>query len=426
MLTPHDIDALLAPLSRFARVALAVSGGGDSMALMLLAQRWARRVPEAPALIVLTLDHRLRPGSQQEAAWVAMQAAALELPHHILTWADAPPGASQAEAREARYTLLADFARAHGIGAIVTGHTADDVAETFLMRLARGSGVGGLAAMASETVWEGVPVLRPLLGVSRAQLRAELEARGCAWLEDPSNAEERFERVRVRRALETLSGLGITPARIVESAERLKRARDAIDAAAVEFLDVHATISPAGYLRVDPEALRALPDEIVIQALKRALRAVGGGRRSPRLRKLEMLAAQLRAGLAIPTTLGGCVIAPDRRTLVICREPGRLKAGPVTTHRGETVVWDRRFRIACGHLPRPLRIAALGERNLACLPEAVRAAHPAPALAALPALWAEDLLLGVPVEGFAIVDQHADASLCRAEFIRFRFRAAGT
>jgi tRNA(Ile)-lysidine synthase len=130
-----------------------------------------------------------------------------------------------------------------------------------------------------------------------------------------------------------------------------------------------------------------------------------------------MLAAQLRAGLEAPTTLGGCVIAPEGETLLICREPGRLRAAPLTVGSGETAIWDRRFRVTCGALPRPLCIDALGERNLAALPQAVRKQHPAPALASLPALYAEDHLLGVPVPGFALADQHPDAASCVGAFI---------
>lgn len=384
---------------------------------MRLAHQWAQQIPSPPALIVLTVDHCLRPESRQEAEWVGEQADALDLPHHILTWETAPPGASQAEAREARYTLLADFARAQGIGAIVTAHTADDVAETFLMRLARGSGVDGLAAMASETAWDGVAVLRPFLGVSRAALRAELDARTAVWLEDPSNAEARFERVRIRRALDTLAELGVTRARMVESAERLRRAREAIDTAAADFINGHITVSPAGYVRIDAKALRGLPEEVAIHVLKRVLLAVGGQLRAPRLRKLEMLAAQLRAGLEASMTLGGCVIAPEPGTLVFCREPGRLRAAPLTLRPGETALWDRRFRIMCRHLRHPVRVAALGEDNVTALPKAVREQHPAPALAALPALYAETRLLGVPVRGFALTDQHPDTANCAAAFI---------
>jgi tRNA(Ile)-lysidine synthase len=416
VLTPHEIDALFAPLAGYDRLGLAVSGGGDSMALMLLAGEWVSRAKAAPGLVVLTVDHRLRPESRQEAEWVAKQAAHAGVAHQSLTWTHDQHSASQADARNARYALMTAMARACGIGAIVTAHTSDDVAETFLMRLARGSGVDGLSAISAAAEWDGVPVLRPLIGVTRAQLRAELEARGATWLEDPSNAEERYERVRVRQALATLTELGIPQERIVESAQRLKRARAAIDEAAGVFIDNQVEVNPAGYARVAPDALRALPQEVAIHALKRLLNAVGGGR-APRLRKLEMLAAQFFDGLNAATTLGGCVISPAPGGIVFCREPGRLSAAPTTLCSGETVIWDARFRISCADLPRPVEVAALGEQNLAAVPEEVRETHPAPALATLPALYADGHLLGVPVRGMALIEQHADVAACTGTFI---------
>jgi len=416
----QDIDELFASLKSCQHLALAVSGGGDSMAMMVLAQHWARQVAEPPTLTVLTIDHRLRKDSSAEAEWVAQQAGALGLPHHILVWEQAPPAASQAEAREARYNLMCGFALAHGIGAILTAHTSDDVAETFLMRLARGSGVDGLSAISPETRWDGVTIIRPFLDISRAQLRAELNARGAAWIEDPSNADERYERVRVRGALDTLAGLGVTRARIVESANRLRRTRDAIDAVARDFIATDVEITAAGYVRLSPSALHAVPDELAIHALKTLLRAVGGQVRSPRLRKLELLARQMRRGPRMRTTLGGCVISLDaaRKTLIICREPGRLQAEPVMLSSGESAIWDRRFRIEAGALPaEPIRVDALGEGNVSRLPDALRKAHPAAALAALPAIYSDDRLLGVPVPGFELAEQLLEANDCRAAFI---------
>jgi len=418
VLTSQEIDTLFAPLTGYVRVALAVSGGGDSVALMLLAHAWAQRAPDAPALVGLTVDHGLRAGSRREAEWVAAQCAALGLSHHIVTWDTAHPGASQAEAREARYRLMAEAARAHDINAIVTGHTADDVAETFLMRLARGSGIHGLAAMAAETAWQGVPLIRPLLGVSRAQLRAELDNRDAVWIEDPSNAEDRFERVRARHALDTLADLGVTRARIVESANRLRRARGVIEAEATRFIEARVEVSPAGYVRFAAAELRSLPDETAIHVIKRLLCTVGGRLRAPRLRKLETLAAHLRRGLDASTTLGGCVLLPDRGTVAICREPGRLHAAPLAVAAGRSGVWDGRFRVHCGCPRRAIQVRALGESNVTALPETVRKNHPRAALAALPGLYADETLLGVPVGGFALTDQHPDVAACTAEFIR--------
>jgi len=420
VLSDDEIRNILGPLGRHSRVALAVSGGSDSTALMVLAREWGARQPSAPDLIILTVDHGLRIDSRRDAEWVSQRAAALGLACRILTWRDPRPRASQAAARQARYDLLSGFARDHGVGAIVTAHTRDDVAETFLMRLARGSGVDGLAAMEPESAWNGVPLLRPLLGVTRSQLRAELEARGADWLEDPSNADPHFERVRIRTALPVLAGLGITPARIAESAMRLRRARDAIDAAAAHFITRHVTADPGGYLRADSIALNHLPQEVTISALKQMLRAVGGQPRAPRLRKIEMLAGHLRHVSRVAMTLGGCVLARagGDELLTICREPGRLRAAPVALSSDRSAVWDRRFRICAGRLRAgALTVNALGEANLAALPDVVRREHPRAALVTLPALYDGGACLGVPIAGYALADQHPDAAACRAEFL---------
>lgn len=420
MLTPSELDWLFAPLARYKCVALAVSGGGDSMALMQLACDWARQQAHAPQLFALTVDHGLRAGSRDEAEWVAAQAAKLGLPHLILTWTQARPGASQEEARSARYALMAEYARAHGIDALVTAHTSDDVAETFIMRLGRGSGVDGLAAMARESAWEGVPLVRPLLDLTRVQLRAELAARGAEWLEDPSNADERYERVQVRRALDTLADLGVTRARIAESATRLRRSREAIEASAEDFIATHASVSAAGYVTLSRDALRGAPEDVALHALGNILHAVGGRDRPPRLRKLEMLMGQLHRARCRRATLGGCVITREPRGggLVFSREPGRLRAPPLWLSSGETGVWDRRFCVRADKLScETVRVDALGVANLPALPQGIRAQHPPGALACLPAVYSGKMLLGVPVAGFAASKQHPDATACEASFL---------
>jgi len=417
---PIDIDGLFADLATHARVALAVSGGGDSMALMFLAHEWAQLQSAPTELIVLTVDHRLRPESRDEARWVAQQAAALGLRHETLT--RQPPGSrvSQARAREIRYDLLVDFACANDISAILTGHTRDDVAETFLMRLARGSGVDGLSAISSRSCWRDLPLVRPLLTVSRSELRDILRARGQTWFDDPSNADEAFERVRIRVALPYLAKLGITPARLAESAQRLRRARNAIEAATQDFIAAHVEVSPVGYVRLAVEPLADVPDEVAIHALQQILGAVAGRGSTPRLRKLEMLSAQIRRGVQMRTTLGGCLIslAPDRQTLTICREPGRIRCGPVTLRSGRTVTWDRRFLVRAGTLTCvAVLIDALGDKNIGRLPDSVRKKHPRAALACLPAVYADATLLGVALPGTAPVKQHSDANACFGAFI---------
>ncbi len=265
----EEIGALFAPLASFPIAILAVSGGADSVALMHLASRWAQQHSRRTKLLVATVDHALRGGSRAEADWVGSQARALGLDHETLTWVgDKPSSGIQDAAREARYRLLAARARSFdppGRVAIVTAHTEDDQAETLLMRLARGSGLDGLTAMSDGRALDDQCVLlRPLLGVSGARLRATLRAAKLEWLEDPSNDADRFERVRLRKARAALAGVGLTNDKIALSARRLGRAQAALDAGVRALqeatrLDQHggafASFDHAGWLAA-PEELR--------------------------------------------------------------------------------------------------------------------------------------------------------------------------
>src|SRR5262245_20969868 len=205
-ISPSESRWLFALLAPFPQAALAVSGGPDSVALMLLAARWREAREDGPKLSVLTVDHGLRPGASAEADEVGRMAASLGLPHAILTWkkAEFPPASLQARARTARYNLMAAYCHAHGIPALVTAHTQNDQAETFLMRLERGSGLDGLAAIPEKGAWAGIRILRPLLDVSKARLVATLEASGVAFVSDPSNADRRFDRSWVVARVEAI------------------------------------------------------------------------------------------------------------------------------------------------------------------------------------------------------------------------------
>uniref|UniRef100_UPI0026223B47 tRNA lysidine(34) synthetase TilS n=1 Tax=uncultured Amaricoccus sp. TaxID=339341 RepID=UPI0026223B47 len=228
------------------RLGVAVSGGGDSVALLLLLHAAGRD------LAAVTVDHGLRPESVGEAASVAALCAARGIPHSVLRWEDRDPrGNLQQAAREARRSLIAGWAEASGIAAVALGHTLDDQAETVVMRLARGSGVDGLSAMRPETLALGILWLRPLLGIRRAALRAWLAAEGVAWAEDPTNADARFDRVRARLALPTLAGLGIGPERLAATARAVARACAALEAAIGRW-------QPGGSRNIWPTTLREI------------------------------------------------------------------------------------------------------------------------------------------------------------------------
>jgi tRNA(Ile)-lysidine synthase len=316
--------------------ALAVSGGGDSLALMWLVAEWAAAEGQPPPT-VLTVDHGLSPGSAKSARGVMEAARAAGLKAHILKWTgDKPQADIEAAARDARYRLMAGWCRRHGIFGLYLGHSIEDQAETFLLRLARGSGLDGLAAMQAVAPCPlsgaaEVRLVRPLLECSRAALRAELARRGIAWTEDPMNADPRFARVRLRAAWPALEAAGLGPARIAGAAGHLARARAALEIVTADFLTAHARIeTDAAY--VDAAALAAAPREIGLRALASLLGTVSGAQYRPRFERLERLfEAILTGGVGKGRTLQGCRIgsAPKRHalfgasTLKIALEAGR-------------------------------------------------------------------------------------------------------
>lgn len=288
-------------------VLLAVSGGPDSSALMHAAASLGA------AARVATVDHGLRPESRAEAERVAAAARALGLPHAILAWAGAKPGTGlQAAARAARYDLLAAHAAAVGATRVLTGHTLDDQAETVLMRLAAGTGPAGLAGMRVErALAPGISLGRPFLALPKAALVAWCAARGIPCLHDPSNADPRFARGRLRAAWPILEREGLTPARLARLAERAARDAVALECAAGQALEAARLPAPDGSLRLDGAVLAAVPEAIALLCLDRALTRVGAPpRRLERLEALvlESLLPALRRRAAIRRSLAGFLI----------------------------------------------------------------------------------------------------------------------
>ncbi len=320
-------------------LAVAVSGGGDSLALMYLLAGFARaRGLAAP--IVLTVDHGLRPESGRDARRVAAWARAAGLKAHVLAWTDAKPaGGVEAAAREARYRLMGAWLRKKKIAILFVGHTLDDQAETFLLRLARGSGLDGLAAMRALAPWPvggfaGLSVARPLLGIGRAQLRQYLTEIGQEWLDDPMNDDPAFDRVKMRRAFAALDMAGLSAAGIAAAAAHLARARSALEAVTQALL-ARATQPLGDGVALDAAALAAAPREVGLRALAAVLMAVGGQAYRPRFEALERLfEAIVRGILKGGATLHGCRVAPAPRagrhfgagTLLVTAEKTRKKS----------------------------------------------------------------------------------------------------
>jgi tRNA(Ile)-lysidine synthase len=310
-----------------------VSGGGDSIALMHVLADWAAAGKVAPPL-VLTVDHGLRAESATDAKQVARWAKSAGLSSEILSVRGKKPKSDiEAWAREARYRLMAESLSRHGLKALYIAHTEDDQAETFLIRLARGSGLDGLGAMRRLSGFpfagfENFTLVRPLLGIPRQVLREYLAAKKKAWLEDPMNSERRFARSRIRAIIPALSEAGVSVRRIAQAAAHLARAREALDLATAAVL-ARACRQEAGLLLLDPEALFAAPREIGLRALAAVLKSVSGEDYRPRFESLERLFDRLNLGKG--ATLHGCHIAPapkahralGPKTLVISKESSR-------------------------------------------------------------------------------------------------------
>ncbi|HYD88192.1 MAG TPA: tRNA lysidine(34) synthetase TilS [Vitreimonas sp.] len=326
-------------------ILVALSGGGDSLALLhLLVERLG-----AQRLRAAIVDHALREGSAADAARAAESAEAAGVGAYILTltW---PDGANRAQsaAREARYSVLCAHARALGAHVVATGHTRDDQAETVLLRAARGSGWRGLAAMAPLApmpIWpEGRRLLlaRPLLVARRADLRAYLGRRGVRWLEDPANANPSFARVRARAALAQLSAAGLEPMRFATLAERLAPHARALDDAALALI-AHAVSFDQDNAVIDRDAWRG-DEEVRVRALNALLVAVGGSARTPDARAGELAAA---------FTLSGALVRPTKHGVRISRDPGALAGRadgarpppPLELTPGVETVWDNRVAV---------------------------------------------------------------------------------
>ncbi len=365
---------------------VAVSGGGDSVALLLLMDCWRRATGRG--LAVATVDHGLRPESAAEAAEVAALAARLGLCHDTLRWRRTGEGGNlQDRARQARRALLAEWARGRGIGAVALGHTLDDQAETVLLRLARGSGVDGLAAMAPVSEGAGVVWLRPLLAVRRDGLRDYLAARGEGWAEDPSNEDQRFDRVRLRRLMPELAALGLTAERLAGTAERMGTARAALSAAVLDAARRIARPSELGEVYLDPAGLAALPDELRHRLLAASLMWVAREAYRPRLAMLAELDADVAAGLSGGgRTLHGCVIRAEGGALAIRREPARVEG-----ERPAGGLWDRRWVTPAEP---GLTVRALGADGLAALPGWRALGLPREALLTTPALCRDGRIVG--------------------------------
>jgi tRNA(Ile)-lysidine synthase len=400
-LTLGEFAASLDSLARFERppfLAVALSGGADSLALTILADRWARQ--RGGQICALSVDHRLRPESGAEIRRLRNWLTARGIHHQVLVWTEEKPQSGiQEAARLARYRLLNQWCREHACLHLLTGHHRDDQVETHLIRRRAHSGPDGLAGMSAIRELADCRLVRPLLGVARSRLVAFLESERQPFVTDPSNFDPAFERSRLRCGKDAQTS-DIEVSHIVGNVRALGALRVVREEERDTLLARYASLHPAGFSSLDPALLADASPEASARLLSCLTATIGGAYYPPRRERIARLRAVLGTASVRGHTLGGCRFARWRERILVTRELARA-APPVQLQPGKRIVWDRRFEII---VPRAddnrYTIGYLGLASTVCLDRftlQLRLARlPRLLLPILPALWDEEGIAAVP------------------------------
>ncbi|WP_170332782.1 tRNA lysidine(34) synthetase TilS [Ruegeria arenilitoris] len=374
------------------RLGVAVSGGGDSVALLHLLHEITQ--DEQTKLFAATVNHGLRPEAAAEADQVAELAARLGIPHETLLWQGWDgSGNLQDQARQARYRLLTDWARRSDIPAVALGHTADDQAETVLMRLGRASGVNGLSGMPYARDQNGITLLRPMLGITRKSLRDYLSQLGESWIEDPSNHDQKFDRIKAREALTELGPLGISAQSLARVAENLAQAREALALYTQETARKIAKVD-GGDVCIDRNGFGLLPVEIQRRLVVGAIAWIAGQGYPPRGATVDQAVTAVGEGRTL--TLAGCLLISHQDKTWFCRELNAV----ATETAAPLEVWDKRF-VLSGPQTAGAEVRALGEAGLPQVPDWRALGKPRQALLSSPAVWSGENLLAAPLADYS-------------------------
>lgn len=425
VMSPAGRAQLFCCLENYNRIALAVSGGSDSMALLTLVLAWRAMLDNPPFICVLSVDHGLRAGSADEVRQVGAWCQALGVDHAILPWRRPGDvgGNMQAKARQARYRLMSRWCLEQDMDCLLTGHHLNDQAETFLMRLKKGSGVYGLAAMAPVSRHYGIDIVRPLLDVEKTGLQNFLRHIGQGWIEDPSNWDQRFERVRVRALMTQLAALGLTATEFGETVRRLRRARVALEASVDAHLANVIRWQRGGAIAIDGAGLSAVPEEVGLRAVMGLVRVCGGSDGPLALAAAEKFYRALQRPDYRGSTLAGCRVLVRQDGLLFIRETGRNGLESCALNQDKPLLWDRRFVVrAEGDHKGLLSVGPLGVAGLREIRRnRPHYAGPLPAVGChvLPAFWHADRLAAVPH-----MDYVADYVTDFAQNFRFEARFA--
>ena len=376
------------------KIGLAVSGGGDSMALLYLMHEWASQNHQK--LYVATVDHGLRKESVHETKIVEAECKKLNIECKILKWSGwNKVGNLLDAARDARNELIGEWSNELGLNCVATGHTADDQAETFLLRLARGSGVDGLSGMAPFGYKKTMLWFRPILAYRRSDLRAFLSYKGIKWIEDPGNDDTRFERIKMRKAQNMLDDLGLTVDRLVETADRMATARSALELLTKECAENVSSPTRLGTVKLDVKAFSLLPLELRYRLFSHVLKWVSGSKYRPRFKSL--IESTNRLSIGKDHTLMGCHIISDGIFAEVCREVSKIES-----INDFSKPFDNRWVLTSNSPCDGLVIGPLGEEGLLLCEGWRKLKFSRISLMGSPAIWKDNLLIAAPMAGLEI------------------------
>lgn len=373
------------------KIGLSVSGGGDSTALLYLTKEWAER--NKKTIFVATVDHGLREESLKESQTVKKTCESLGIKCTILKWTGwDKSGNLQDAARSARNRLIGSWAYSLGLNAIATGHTVDDQAETFLLRLARGSGVDGLSGMAESINKDGIIWFRPLIELQRTQLREYLTMNKISWFEDPSNKNMKFDRVKMREAQGFLDSIGLTVGCLSETAQRMSIARNSLELITKEKIESITEVTKLGSVKLDLETFNDLSVELQNRIYSHVLKWVSGSIYRPRFKSLGESMKNLSK--AKSHTISGCHIITDGKKAEICREVSKIHCSNNFLEE-----FDGRWILESDIAKDQLIIGPLGEKGLSQFPTWRDLNMSRISILGSPAIWKDELLIAAPMIG---------------------------
>ena len=409
-----------APYENNPVIAIAVSGGADSMALCLLTNDWVKSV--SGKVIALTIDHDLRPESQDEAKQVKQWLNIRGIEHYTIKWQhEKLLGNIQSQAREARYRLLSDWCNHHDILHLMLGHHMGDQVETMLMRFTAGASVSGMAGMPKINYFQYVRILRPLLNVSKELLCNYLNSLNQSWIEDSSNYNHKFDRIYIRENLLKQAKLSDTKfeSRMNDNAQNFARAKVCLEQFCYQAMARIVKISPLGYAAIILNEFSHLNQELSLMILARTLTVIGGNIDAPRFKSLKTLHQNILT-LQKKMTLAGCIIAIKNNNIIIYREIVKAKSQQSCSKR---LLWDNRFLITFDNYKPDLnwRLDFLGEtgwKQIKSKCEKTTINIPKSILFTLPAIWHLDKVVYLPYIEHSRYKNLSNQIICKFQPLR--------